>query len=279
MTAVLLALAASASWGVSDFLGGLYSRRLSLGTVLGLTAPVGLVVIGVVIAVRWEPPPDAIFALWAALTGTLAAAGIAALFRGLAVGRMGIVAPISATAPLIPVVFGLARGERPSGLQGAGMALALVGVVLASREHDVEAGRCRVASGAGLAIVAAVCFGCSVIALDEASNRDPYWAALVVRGAFTLTIGLALLATRSPIRASRSALLPLVVLALLDIGGTIAFAVSTTKGLVSVVAVIVSLFPIVVAFLARFVLHERLERVQLAGAAAALAGVALISAG
>jgi drug/metabolite transporter (DMT)-like permease len=192
---------------------------------------------------------------------------------------MGIVAPISATAPLIPVAVGLGRGERPSALQGAGMGLALVGVMLAGREHDTSIGR-RVASGAGFAAIAAVCFGCSLISLDEAANQDPYWAAFVIRAASFAVVAAVLLVMRSPVRAPRSLVPALVALGVLDVGGTVLFAVSTTKGLISVVSVIVSLFPVFVAFLARVTLHERLERVQFAGAASsAIAGVALISAG
>jgi drug/metabolite transporter (DMT)-like permease len=278
LAAVLLALAASASWGVSDFFGGLTSRRLTLATVMGVTTPIGLVVIGILVAVRWQAPPNATFALWAAITGVLGAAGISALYRGLAVGRMGVVAPIAATAPLIPVAVGLARGERPSALQGVGMGLALVGVVLTGREHD-SAVRRRVASGAGFGLIAAATFGGSLITLDEAANGDPYWATFVIRVASSLAVAVVLLATRSPVRAPRSLWPALTVIAVLDIAGTVLFAVSTTKGLISVVSVLVSLVPVFVAFLARFVLRERLERVQLGGAALAVAGVALISAG
>jgi drug/metabolite transporter (DMT)-like permease len=278
LLAILLALGASASWGVSDFLGGLTSRRLTLVSVMAISTPIGLVVLGILMIVRWQAPPNATFALWAALTGSLGIVGVSALYKGLAVGRMGIVAPISATAPLIPVAFGLARGERPSGVQGAGMALALAGVVLAGREHDTAVGR-RIASGVGLAVLAAVCFGVSLISLDEASNEDPYWAAFVLRITATVLVTLYVVVTRSPVRATRTLFPTLAALAVVDVSGTVLFSVATTKGLISVVSVIVSLFPVVVAFLARFTLHERLERVQLAGAASAIAGVALISAG
>lgn len=279
MAAVLLALAASASWGVSDFLGGLSSRRVPVATVLALSAPAGLVVIAAAVAIRGEGPPEAIFALYAALAALAGVVGIAALYRGLAIGRMGIVAPISATAPLIPVAVGLGRGERPSALQGAGMGLALVGVVLAGREHDEAAGRKRVASGAGLAVLAAICFGCALLGIDAASNRDPYWATLVLRGTSALAVGLWLLARSSKPIAPRSILPALCALGALDIAGTVFFSVATTKGLVSVVAVSGSLFPVVVAVLARTVLHERLTPVQVGGAGGAIAGVALISAG
>jgi drug/metabolite transporter (DMT)-like permease len=278
LAAVLLALAASASWGISDFLGGLTSRRLTLATVMGLTMPIGLVAIGILIAVRWQAPPNATFALWAALTGVLGAAGISSLYRGLALGRMGVVAPIAATAPLIPVTVGLARGERPSVLQGAGMALALIGVVLTGREHDTTSLR-RVASGAGFGLIAGATFGGSLISLDEAANGDPYWATFVIRVAASLAVATVLLATRSPVRAPRSLWPAMGVIAVLDIGGTVLFAVSTTKGFISVVSVLVSLVPVFVALLARIVLQERLVRIQLAGAALAVAGVAFISAG
>jgi drug/metabolite transporter (DMT)-like permease len=278
LAAVLLALAASASWGISDFLGGLTSRRLTLATVMALTTPIGLVAIGILIAVRWQAPPNATFALWATLTGVLGAAGISSLYRGLALGRMGVVAPIAATAPLIPVTVGLARGERPSVLQGAGMALALIGVVLTGREHDTTSTR-RVASGAGFALIAAATFGGSLISLDEAANGDPYWATFVIRAAASLAVGTVLIAARSPVRAPRSLWPAMGVIAVLDIAGTVLFAVSTTKGLISVVSVLVSLVPVFVALLARIVLQERLERIQLCGAALAVAGVAFISAG
>jgi drug/metabolite transporter (DMT)-like permease len=278
LAAVLLALAASASWGVSDFLGGLTSRRLSLATVMGLTTPIGLVAIGILVAARWQAPPDVTFALWAALTGVLGAAGLSSLYRGLTVGRMGVVAPIAATAPLIPVTVGLARGERPSAMEGIGMGLALVGVVLTGREPDSTARR-RVASGAGFALVAAATFGGLLVTLDQAANSDPYWATFVIRAASSLAVASVLLVTRSPVRAPRSLWPAIVVVAVLDIGATVLFAVSTTKGLISVVSVLTSLVPVFVALLARIVLHERLERVQLAGAATAITGVALISAG
>jgi drug/metabolite transporter (DMT)-like permease len=278
LAAILLALAASASWGVSDFLGGLTSRRLTLATVMGLTTPIGLVAIGALVAARWQAPPNAVFALWAALTGVLGAAGISALYRGLSIGRMGVVAPIAATAPLIPVAVGLARGERPGALQSTGMGLALVGVVLTGRERD-SASRRRVASGAGFALIAAATFGGSLITLDEAANGDPYWATFVIRAASSAAVAAVLLATRSAVRAPRSLLPAMAGIAILDIAGTVLFAVSTTKGLISVVSVLVSLVPVFVALLARAVLQERLERVQVTGATLAVAGVALISAG
>jgi drug/metabolite transporter (DMT)-like permease len=279
MAAVLLALAASASWGVSDFLGGLTSRRLSLATVMGVTTPLGLLAIGAVVAVRGASPPTISFVLWGALTGVLGAVGIASLYQGLSIGRMGVVAPISATAPLIPITFGLVRGERPSAVQAVGIACALVGMVLTSREHDEAGGGTRVAAGAAFGLLAAGAFGWSLVTLDKAADADPYWATLVIRTTATVVVLATVLVLGRPVRAPRAFWPALTLIALLDVGGTVFFSVATTKGLISIVAAMVSFVPVFVALLARAFLHERLARIQIVGAAIAITGVALISAG
>jgi drug/metabolite transporter (DMT)-like permease len=277
MGAVLLALAASASWGVSDFLGGLKARSVNVLTVLAISQPAGLVLLAVIVAARGEWPGWDWWVLWAVLGGISGAVGIGALYRGLAVGSMGIVAPITSTSPLIPLTVGLARGERPSAVQLAGIGLALVGVAVAGREPGAEGARGRAAVGAGLALLAAVTFGSSQVGLEAGSNVDPYWATFVLRIASCVVVMAALRARRPP---GPGAVWPtLAVVGLLDSGATILFAVATTKGLFSVVSVLASLYPVVVAILARTVLHERLTLVQRGGALVAIGGAAAISAG
>jgi drug/metabolite transporter (DMT)-like permease len=277
LAAALLALAASASWGVSDFLGGLKTRRVSVLTVLAVSQPAGLVLLGLIVAVRWDSPPHGLAVLWALLGGLGGAVGIGALYRGLAVGSMGIVAPITATSPLIPLTVGLARGERPSAIQLAGIGLALVGVAFAGWEPGQGGARGRAAVGAGLALLAAATFGSSQVGLEAASNVDPYWGTFILRiGSCALVLGV-LLVRRQP--GPGSVWPTLAVLGLLDSGATILFAIATTKGLFSVVAVLASLYPVLVAILARVVLGERLTLVQRGGALTAIAGAATISAG
>jgi drug/metabolite transporter (DMT)-like permease len=277
MAAALLALAASAGWGVSDFLGGLKTRRLNVLTVLAVSQPAGLPLLAVVVAGRWAVPGGGWWVLWAVLGGLGAAIGIAALYRGLAVGSMGIVAPITSTAPLIPVTVGLARGERPSALQLGGICIALVGVAFAGWEPGAQGARGRAATGAGLALIAAVFFGSSQVGLEAASNVDPYWATLVLRITSSAAV-LAMVLRRRP-AAPGSAWPTLALIGLLDTAATVLFAVATTKGLFSVVAVLASLYPVGVAILARVVLGERLTRTQRGGAIAAVCGAAAISAG
>jgi drug/metabolite transporter (DMT)-like permease len=264
---------------VSDFLGGLTSRRLSLATVMGITTPLGVVLIAVVVAARGTAPPSSSFLLWGALAGVLGAAGIGSLYYGLSVGQMGVVAPISATAPLIPITFGLVRGDRPTSVQSIGIGFALVGMVLTSREHDSGSGRTRIATGAVFGLIAAVALGFSLVTLDKAADADPYWATLILRTASSVAVLAVVLALRRPISAPRSYWPALGVIAALDAGGTILFSVSTTKGLISIVAAVVAFVPVFVALLARVFLHERLAQIQIAGAALAITGVALITAG
>jgi drug/metabolite transporter (DMT)-like permease len=277
MAAVLLALAASASWGVSDFLGGLKTRSLNVLTVLSVSQPTGVVLLACVVLARWTAPPGGWWILWAILAGLGGVIGLGALYRGLAVGSMGVVAPITSTSPLIPLTVGLARGERPSTIQLAGIGLALVGVAFAGWEPGSEGARGRAATGAGLAITAAVFFGSSQVGLEAASNQDPYWATLVLRIAMTAFVVAAVLRARpaGPGPAWRV----LVLVGFLDAFATILFAVATTKGLFSVVAVLAALYPVLVAILARIFLGEQLTRVQRGGAIAAVCGAAAISAG
>ena len=279
MLAVALGLAASLSWGISDFLGGLKSRTLELLGVLLPSQGAGLVLVAAIVALRAEPVPGGRHVAYACLSGLAGAVGLAAFYRGLAVGAMAVVAPISGTAAAIPVAFGLITGERPSGLQAVGIGLAIAGVALASRELPEEGGGPRVAAGVGLALLSALGFGSFFVAMDAASGPDLFWAIFFNRATSVTALVLAALALRPRLRPSRADLGVLLSIGLLDISANALFAAASTRGLVSLVAVLASLYPVVTVLLARLVLGERVRRVQQAGVAAALAGVALISAG
>jgi drug/metabolite transporter (DMT)-like permease len=280
--AIALALVASLSWGFADFVAGLKSRALPLLTVMAVSQVMGLTVIGAVVAVRGAgPPAGSDFALFAALAAVAGLGGLAAFYRGLSVGAMAVVAPISGLAAGVPVVFGLLQGERPSALQGVGIAFAMAGVALAAREKEPEtAGATRTASGVGLALVAALGFGSFFVALDRASEEgDALWAILANRVAgVTMLAGLCLV-LRPSLRLARPDLAALAAVGILDMGANTLYALATRHGLVSVVAVLSSLYPVVVVALAYAVLKERVRPVQAVGAAAALAGVAMIVAG
>ncbi len=279
MTGPFLALAASLSWGVGDFLAGLSSRKLQVLTVLVVSQAAGLTSLVVLVAVRGNGPPEMRYLLYASLAGIAGAIGLAALYRGLAVGSMSVVAPISATAAVIPVAAGVITGERPSTAQGAGIALALAGVVLASRESRPDGSGRGVAEGVGLALVAAVGFGLLLVALGAASDADALWATLAMRTTSFTLLALAALIVRPTLTVGRDNLPVLVLIGVLDAAGNALFALATTESLLSVAAVLAQLYPVVTVLLARAVLGERISRPQQVGVVSAFAGIALITAG
>lgn len=281
MLAIALGLGSSLAWGVADFLGGLASRRLALLWVLAVSQVVGLAVLLSVVVLRGEAPPGAGHLALGALSALAGVGGLATFYKGLAVGAMAVVAPIASTGALIPVVAGVAGGERPGALQLAGIALAVGGVMVAARERAPEASARsgRLAAGAGFALLAALGFGSFFVLIDAASEGDVLWALLANR-----TVGAALLVSLLLALRPRAGLgvrdaQMLVAVGLFDVAANSMFAAASTEGLVSVVGVCSSLYPVVTVLLARFFLGERVRSLQLAGAGLAAVGVVAIGAG
>jgi drug/metabolite transporter (DMT)-like permease len=266
---------------VSDFVGGVMSRRLPLLAVLTISQTGGLVVIALTVAMSGRAAPSAGFVPYAALAGAGGLAGLAAFYRALAIGKMGVVAPISSMAVLVPVVVGLATGDRPSGVQYVGGVVGIAGIVLASRERseDASAGS-RVAAGVWLSLLSGLGFGIFFVAMDVAADYDPLWAAFANR-ASSLSLGwFAVLAFRPSFRPVGRADLPVLFsMGALEMAANVAFAFAATEGLLSLTAILASLYPVVTLLIARAVLHERLQPTQKAGVVGALAGAALIASG
>jgi drug/metabolite transporter (DMT)-like permease len=272
-----LALAASLSWGFADFFGPLKGRTLGALRVLFVSQIFGWSAIAIAVAIRGAGPAASgvLWAIPAAFSGTL---GLYAFYRGMAVGAMSVVAPIAGVSAVIPVIVGFASGDRPSPLQNLGMALALAGVLLASREHQEGGGR-RFASGIGLALLAAIGFGGYFPFMHAAGDVDFWWASVVFRTTTLIVLTCAVLIARTRVRVPR---VDLPVIAFVGVGDTLGnalFAAASNYGLVSVTSVLASLYPLVTVVLARTLLHERVDRSQRLGIAGTLAGVALISAG
>jgi drug/metabolite transporter (DMT)-like permease len=213
---------------------------------------------------------------WASVAAIFGTIGLIAFYRGMAAGALSIVAPIAGAGAAIPVVWGLVRGDNPSAYQELGFAAALVGVVLASFERRPEAA--RLAAGVGWAAIAMVAFGAYYVPMHTASRGDFLWAAFVFRLASTALVAAAWLALRPP-SARRADLPALAAIGVLDTGGNVFFAAASENGVVSVVSILASLYPVVTVLLARAVLHERVHRSQELGIALALTGIVLISAG
>jgi drug/metabolite transporter (DMT)-like permease len=274
LTALVLALGASLAWGVADFAGPLIARTLGALRVLFWAQVGGLAAIGIAVAVRGEGPHDwlVLLAMPAALAGTL---GLWAFYRGVAAGAISVVAPIAGASAVIPVVFGIATGDSPSAAQIGGIGCALLGVVLASLEP--QEGSRRVAAGAGLALLAAIGFGCYFPPMHVAGKADFWWASLVFRTASLLVISLAVAVQKPSLRVGRRELAIVLGVGIGDTVGNVLFAASSGHGLVSLTAVLASLYPIVTVLLAATVLSERTAPAQRAGIALTLAGVVLIA--
>jgi drug/metabolite transporter (DMT)-like permease len=276
MAAVLLALGAGFAWGFSDFTGGVLTRRRALLTTLTVSQLAGLTFVGVLAATHHDPLPpleEIAIAVAAGLAGLL---GIAGLYRGFAVGAMSVVAPLSATAAVVPAIVGAATGENLGVVRYTGAALAITGVVVASREPGAGG---RLAAGALPALVAIAGFGAFFVGLGRASEHSFWWAALFARASSTAAVAGVVLAARPlfAVPPADAGLLALV--GILDTGANVLFAAATTQGSVSVVSVLVSLYPLVVVILAHVLLGERIRVSQRLGAVAALAGAALVSTG
>ena len=276
MSGLLLALGASLAWGVADFVGPWQGRTLGALRVIFWAQIAGVTAAGIVILARGETPDSAavLFAVPAAISGTL---GLYAYYRGMAIGAMAVVAPIAGASAIVPVVFGILGGDRPKPAQYVGIACALVGIVLASLEHQ-EGGGSRLAAGVGLALLAAVGFGFYFPAMHAAGKADPFWASLIFRAAATLVVLVAIAFRRPAIGLGGWKLLIVLGVGLGDTLGNFLFAAASNQGgLESLTSVLASLYPIVTVMLAAFVLHERVAGVQRLGAGLALAGIVLIS--
>jgi len=277
MFALALALAASVSWGVADFLGGAKSRAISLLTVVAVSQLAGLALTAVIVTGA-QSFPDWRTALYAAIAGTAGVVAVAAFYRGMAIGTMSVIAPVSATGVAIPLGVALARGERPGQIALIGIGLALIGVVLASAEKEPD-GKRSISAGVPLALAAAIGFGIFFLALAKASEGNQALAASFALRLTTTPLALAMLfAFRRPLRVSRPNLYWLIAVGVLDSGANVLFALATSKGLLSLVSVAGSLYPVTTVLLAQTLLHERVARHQKLGVVAALTGVVLISA-
>jgi drug/metabolite transporter (DMT)-like permease len=276
--AALLALGASLSWGLGDFLGGVKARVLPSLVVLALSQPFGLAALGIAVAARGTGIPGNEVA-WAALAALFGTVGLFAFYRGMAAGAISVVAPIAAVAAGIPVIWGVAvSGDHVSGLQGIGFVAALGGSVVASLELRPE--RTQIAAGVGWAALAMLAFGAYYVPMHAASTQDWLWPAFLFRCTSVTLVWAVVLARRAHPRGLRGHWPGLVAIGFLDTGGNTLFAAaSSAHGLLSVVSVLASLYPVVTVLLARLVLGERVQRTQDVGVLVTLAGVALITAG
>jgi drug/metabolite transporter (DMT)-like permease len=283
MAASAVSLCAAASWGVADFTAGLKSRRLGVLTVLLWVESTGLTAVMIVIAATGTGLPPAKALIAGVIAGVAGFSAIGAFYRALSIGTMSIVAPISATGVALPVIVGLIGGDRPGALRSAGLALAVVGIVLASREAPGgPIGPREQRLSIALAILAGLGFGSYFVLAEIGSQGDVAWTLLLSRVmGCPIVVLIALLALRrgGAVRPDRRAALALGGIGLLDLGANAFYNHASTIGELSSVSVASSLYPVVTVMMAALLLGERVQGVQRAGVAVALAGVLMIAAG
>ena len=275
MLVVLLGLLASLGWGVADFGGGLASRR---GPVLGvlLGSMLASLAVGVpIFALGTEPGLRPLDLALAITCGTLAAAGLALLYRGLSVGRMGVVAPVAAVlTATLPVGFGFMTEGVPSALAIIGIAAAVVSVILVSRAPAAPDGR---PSGIGYAVGAGMLFAAFTISASGLADGLIMSPIVVIRVTSVLVIAGWIVARRQPWRVPRRLWPALLAIGVIDMSATGAYLAAIAIGPLAIASILASLYPVITAILAALVLRERITRVHAIGILAAGAAVLLIA--
>lgn len=273
---VLFGVGSAAAWGTGDFAGGLAARRAGGMLVTGGAQVIGfLLLLGAVVILRPAPPATATILL-GAIGGFFGGIGLAALYRGLSLGAMGLVSAVSGVGGvLIPLSVGFVLwGTTVHPLQLVGVALALAAVAAASGATTRGVHRDSVV----LALVAAVGFGLWFVFLDRAAEHDQLWALVAARGSAALFIGGTAL-----LRSDRSGLrrvLPLVgVAGLMDVAANGMVVLSFATIPVGIAAALSGTYPLATMLLARTLLGEALPRLGLLAVALAVTGIVLISLG
>ncbi|HEX3816566.1 MAG TPA: DMT family transporter [Mycobacteriales bacterium] len=275
--AVVLGLLAALAYGASDFIGGHTTKRSNPWTVVALSQTVAMV--GVLLAIPFLPGRLGVAAvLWGGLAGLGSAVGSIALYRGLATARMNVVAPLSGVmAAAVPVIVGLVTGERPHQLALIGVVIALVAIVLVSLSPSAD-GAAR-SSGVVEGLVAGGAFALLFIGLQRPGSHAGIWPLAVAEVVAVAVVVTATIVGGYPLRPAPKTVVGTGVAGILAFAATLLYLLSTRHGLLSIVAVLVSLYPALTVILAAVVLHERSTRIQLAGMLAAIAAVALIAVG
>ena len=273
--ALVFGLASALAWGAGDFSGGLATKRGNVYSVVLISQIIGgffLAILALLLRETFPPTNDLLFGAVAGLAGVI---GLLALYSGLATGRMGIVAPLTAVlSATIPIIFSLFTEGIPPTMQIFGFGLALVAVWLLSGAGGTEGVQI---TELGYAVIAGSGFALFFILIDQANETAVFWPLVMARIASVTFLGLFILLRGVWERPSRKQL-PLIILAgMLDALGNAFFTLSARYGRLDLAAILSSLYPASTVLLAQLILHERLDRNQWIGVIVALLAVVLIT--
>ena len=283
--AAVLALVSAALYGAADFLGGLAARRALVIPIVTLAQGTGVVLLLALMPLLPAASPSIADLSWGAAAGLAGGAGVAWLYRALAIGTMAIVAPITAVAAVaIPVAVGLILGERPGALTLIGIITALLSIVLVSQQPveglgekaGQDASSSRMPRGVGIALLSGVAIGLFYLCLARTDPAAGLWPLVAARVASTSMFAVATVATGASLLLPSRALILALAGGALDVVANALYLLAARRGALSVVVTLVSLYPASTVVLAKVFLGERFSRVQAVGIACALAAVLLI---
>jgi len=280
MTAIL-ALSAAVVYGTADFFGGVAARRTSPMAVTLFAHVVGLVLLIVALPLLPAASPRPVDLLYGGLAGALGGGGVILFYRALSRGAMSVVAPVAALfGAALPVVVGLGLGEQLSLPALVGIGIAVTAVYLVSREGRTEPAP---ASHRGfghplvLAVVAGAAFGGFFVLLSRTSSAAGLWPLLSARVVSVAVLGSVMFLSGRSLRPTPGIRRLVIAAGAGDMIANILYLLAVRRGLVSLVAVIVALYPAATVLLAQVVLGERLRRVQTAGLALAASAAVLLA--
>lgn len=269
-----LSLSAAVAWGAADFSGGMATKSANTFHVVVVAHATGLTFMLSLAVLSGEAVPGWHALVWGAVAGLVGGIGLAAFYQALAVGKMGINAPLSAViTALVPLLFSFRTEGMPHPLQIAGITLALLSIWLVAAPHSLTAQT----KGIGLAVLAGIGFGGFLLCMKLADSRAIFWPLVSARAASCLLmLSIVLLAGRSW-KAGGAVFAWMIVAGILDSGANALYVAAAQRGRLDVAAVLSSLYPASTVVLARLVLKERLSRLQIGGMIAALVAVGLIA--
>jgi len=274
MASVVFGLASAACWGAGDFCGGLATRRTRVYGVVIASQIVGVTMLVALALAFGEAVPPIPHLLWGSLGGAAGMVGLIAFYRALAVGRMGVAAPVGGViGAAVPAILGAVMDGWPGTVKAAGFALALAAVWLIARSEDTNAR----ADGLGLAIIAGLCFGIFFAAIHRASVVAVFWPLVAARLTSLSLLFVYTGLTRQPRLPERAHLALIVLVGVLEVGGNAFYALAAHAGRLDVAAVISSLYPAGTVWLAWLILKEHITRLQIVGIVVALAAIVLIA--
>ncbi len=280
--AYLLALASALMYGAADFTGGLATRRAATIPVVISSQFSGMVLLALLLPILPGSSPSRTDLLWGVAAGLTGGGGVALLYRGLAIGRMAVVAPTTAVcAVVIPVVAAMLLGERPGGLAVLGIALGIGSIVLVSQQTEATSGPARAGAsglppGVGIALVSGVLIGFFFLSLARTAPSAGMWPILAARITSVTLFAAAALVRGIPLAPARPALWLALAGGTVDMLANAAYLLATREGQLSLVVTLSSLYPASTVLLARVLLGERLNARQLGGVGCALAAIVLI---